>query len=335
MSWHLQRAGRDHVVLDRRETLGGGWQDRWDGFRLVSPNWTSGCRAFPTDDPDPDGFMARDAMVARMAPIRERRSAPRSRVDGGHATGTGGAGRPRFRPGDNPGRIDARRGHRRGRGVPRAAHPGGRGWSVGLRSPAPRPRLPAPGPTCRPAACSRRDRPDRRPARRGAACRGPDRGICGRPLRAGPRRYRGRDFFWWVRQLVERGAAVGATLRRSTTSRPTAPVRLQPALLGARRGPRDEPAADSPRRDSADRSVRAADGERVTFAARPGANLRFADAYFDQRFKPLIETFAERTGLEPRAGRPTSRPTYEPPEVERSTWRRRASRPSSGRPATA
>ena len=43
MSWHLQAAGRSHVVLDRRETLGGGWQDRWDGFVLVGPNWTTGC----------------------------------------------------------------------------------------------------------------------------------------------------------------------------------------------------------------------------------------------------------------------------------------------------
>src|SRR3954447_16697134 len=38
MSWYLSRAGRDHVVLDRRETPGGGWQDRWDSFRLVTPN---------------------------------------------------------------------------------------------------------------------------------------------------------------------------------------------------------------------------------------------------------------------------------------------------------
>ena len=36
----LGQAGREHVVLDRRETLGGAWQDRWDEFRLVSPNWT-------------------------------------------------------------------------------------------------------------------------------------------------------------------------------------------------------------------------------------------------------------------------------------------------------
>lgn len=39
MSRLLRRAGREHVVLERRESLGGGWQDRWDAFRLVSPNF--------------------------------------------------------------------------------------------------------------------------------------------------------------------------------------------------------------------------------------------------------------------------------------------------------
>ena len=39
MSRLLTAAGREHVVLERRESLGGGWQDRWDAFRLVSPNF--------------------------------------------------------------------------------------------------------------------------------------------------------------------------------------------------------------------------------------------------------------------------------------------------------
>ena len=55
MSYHLGRAGREHVVVDRRETLGGGWQDRWDAFQLVSPNWTTGLPGFPYDGPDPTG----------------------------------------------------------------------------------------------------------------------------------------------------------------------------------------------------------------------------------------------------------------------------------------
>jgi putative flavoprotein involved in K+ transport len=46
MSWFLQQAGREHVVLDRRDRLGGGWQDRWDGFLLVSPNWSTGLPGF-------------------------------------------------------------------------------------------------------------------------------------------------------------------------------------------------------------------------------------------------------------------------------------------------
>jgi putative flavoprotein involved in K+ transport len=28
MSWHLGQAGREHLVLERWATLGGGWQDR-------------------------------------------------------------------------------------------------------------------------------------------------------------------------------------------------------------------------------------------------------------------------------------------------------------------
>lgn len=35
MSWYPGQAGRDHVV-DERRTGVGGWQDRWDGFRLVT-----------------------------------------------------------------------------------------------------------------------------------------------------------------------------------------------------------------------------------------------------------------------------------------------------------
>ena len=67
MSCHLGRAGREHVVLDRRETLGGGWQDRWDAFQLVSPSWTTGLPGYPYDGPAPDGYLHRDEVVARIA----------------------------------------------------------------------------------------------------------------------------------------------------------------------------------------------------------------------------------------------------------------------------
>ena len=63
MSYHLGRAGREHLVLERRHNLGGGWRDRWDNFQLVTPNWSSSLPGFPYDGPDPDGFMPRDEIA--------------------------------------------------------------------------------------------------------------------------------------------------------------------------------------------------------------------------------------------------------------------------------
>ena len=57
-----------------------------------------------------------------------------------------------------------------------------------------------------------------------------------------------------------------------------------------------------------------ADGERATFAEDLGANLRFADEFFDARFRTLIETFADRAGV---AMTEDDRewPDFRPPEV--------------------
>src|SRR5262245_52580556 len=76
MSWQLQRAGREHVLLDRRSTLGGGWQDRWDAFRLVGPNWSASFPDAPYDGADPDGYMPRDELIGRVAEYAGRISAP-------------------------------------------------------------------------------------------------------------------------------------------------------------------------------------------------------------------------------------------------------------------
>ena len=72
----LTLAGRDHLVLERRTTLGGGWQDRWDRFRLVTPNWMASLPGQPYDGADPDGFMPRDEIVGRIAGYAERVGAP-------------------------------------------------------------------------------------------------------------------------------------------------------------------------------------------------------------------------------------------------------------------
>jgi putative flavoprotein involved in K+ transport len=83
MSRLSSSAGREHVVVERRATLGGGWQDRWDAFRLVSPNWTVGVPGLDYEGADPDGFMPRDELIAhfrRYAEVIKRPSSsgPRS-----------------------------------------------------------------------------------------------------------------------------------------------------------------------------------------------------------------------------------------------------------------
>lgn len=62
VSWHLKRAGRDHIVLDRRQ-IGDTWRNRWDSFCLVSSNKLCRLPGFHYDGDDPDGFMLRDEIV--------------------------------------------------------------------------------------------------------------------------------------------------------------------------------------------------------------------------------------------------------------------------------
>ena len=57
-----------------------------------------------------------------------------------------------------------------------------------------------------------------------------------------------------------------------------------------------------------------ADREHATFAPDLSANLQFADAFFDVRFRPIIDTFIERAGLSaPDDDR--AWPAFEPPTV--------------------
>src|SRR4026209_196993 len=76
MSWWLQQAGREHVLIERRTMLGGGWQDRWDAFRLVSPNWPSSFPGFRYNGDAPHGFMPRDEIAARVREYASAISAP-------------------------------------------------------------------------------------------------------------------------------------------------------------------------------------------------------------------------------------------------------------------
>ncbi|HEX2152736.1 MAG TPA: FAD-dependent oxidoreductase [Acidimicrobiia bacterium] len=77
-SYHLSRSGVDHLVLER-DQIGHSWQQRWDSFTLVLPNWTLQLPGFEYSGDDPDGFLPRDEIVSHLrayassfaSPVRE------------------------------------------------------------------------------------------------------------------------------------------------------------------------------------------------------------------------------------------------------------------------
>ena len=93
MSYLLSETGREHLVLERRDRLGGGWVDRWDEFRLVTPNWVSSFPGWSYDGADPDGFMSRDAITARVARYAEVIQAPLALGTGVRRLSVSGTGR--------------------------------------------------------------------------------------------------------------------------------------------------------------------------------------------------------------------------------------------------
>jgi putative flavoprotein involved in K+ transport len=63
LSHELQRAGHEHVVLERGRTVERWRNERWDSLTLLSPNWMTRLPGQHYDGADPDGFMGRDDVV--------------------------------------------------------------------------------------------------------------------------------------------------------------------------------------------------------------------------------------------------------------------------------
>lgn len=79
MSAVLQLQGREHVVLERRR-VGERWRaERWDSLRFQFPNWTLGLPGYTYAGEDPDGFahyaeilrVIEDYAASIRAPVRE------------------------------------------------------------------------------------------------------------------------------------------------------------------------------------------------------------------------------------------------------------------------
>jgi len=297
MSHHLRQAGREHLVLERRDRLGGGWQDRWDAFQLVSPNFVTDLPGFPYDGGDPDGFMTRDEIAGRVA-------AYAAAIDAPVALGTA-VTRLASDPASPGGfLVDTNRGAVRAEEV------------VVATGAFHTPRIP---PTAFDPAINQLHAHDYRNDTQlppgGVLLVGSGQtgvqlaeelheagrsvtlsvGHCGRV----PRRYRDRDIFWWLRSLCIDGPAIGAGLPTvQELPDPRARFACNPQLSGHGGGHET-----NLRRFVADgmRLVgrfQGADGHRARFAPDLAANLAFADAFFDERFRGLIERFIERAGLD-------------------------------------
>jgi putative flavoprotein involved in K+ transport len=296
MSWWLARAGRDHVVVDRRSRLGGGWLDRWDSFRLVSPNWTASFPGDPYAGTDPDGFMTRDEIGARIAGYAERIEAPvELDTDVRHLTPRDG----RLRLETSQGPIDAdlvivATGgfHRPIVPAIAAAMPGRllRIHSHEYRSEA---ALPPGGVLVVGSGQSGVQIAEELfDAGRRVAL------VVGSAGRV-PRRYRGSDIFRWLHALVRRGGEFGTAL-------PTAASLPDPRLrragnphLSGHGGGHDTNLRQFARDGMTLLGrITDVDGEVLRLAPDLPSNLAWADRFFDERFRQLVDDFVERAGID-------------------------------------
>lgn len=316
----LTEAGREHVLLERRTALGGGWQDRWDDFRLVSPNWTTSVHGHAYSGGDPDGFMTRDELVAHFrgfaaaigAPVEldtEVRSLVSAEAEGDRRGST------RFR-------LETSRG-------PLVAQ-----TAVVAAGPFQVPHVPPLAAGFDPAITQVHvhdyRRPDRLPPGGVLIVGSGQSGVqlaeelcaagrsvtiavsqCGRF----PRTYRGRDPFWWLRHIATDGPSVGLHLPNAASlPDPRRRFACNPQLSG-----HGEP-HDINLRVMAASGLRLVgrlervDGTRVRFASDLAASLDFADRVFPERFQPLFDRFADLMGLSLPPDSMSSF-TFDPPEV--------------------
>ncbi len=314
MSWHLQQAGRDHIVLDSRASLGGSWQDRWERFRLVGPNWTASFPGAPYDGDDPDGFMPRDEIAGRVARYASTIGAPvvleaivgrlTRRVDG-------------FRLETGQGSVDA-------------------GEVIVAVGGFHAPRVPSVAADLPARVLSLHahhyrdatDLPDGAVLVIGSGQTGVqlveelrDQGrevyLCVGSAGRVPRRYRGHDLFHWLWELAERGEEMGVRLP-TADQLPDGTRRLlgNPHLSGHGGGHEVDL-----RRIGLDGTtllgrLTAIEGERVRLGDDLQANLDAADRLFAERFQGPIDAFIAAAGLDLPPAEPTTRVEYSPPIVE-------------------
>jgi putative flavoprotein involved in K+ transport len=223
MSHQLSRRGGAHIVLERGRVAERWRSERWDSLHFQFPNWSLALPGQPYDGPQPDGFSSRDEVVAFIERYCAATAAPVRtgvRVD---------AIRPA--PGSDGFRLET------SHGIVVASN------VVVATGPYQEPVIPAPASALPPRIVQVHSRAYRNPAGLppgavlvvGSGASGcqivEDLLAAGRRVflsvgrhRRFPRRYRGRDMFWWM----ERMGALDQTL----DERPEARERPNPLVTG-------------------------------------------------------------------------------------------------------
>lgn len=315
MSAFLRDQAREHVLLDRRATLGGGWHDRWDAFRLVGPNWTTSVPGYDYQGSEPDGFMPRDEIIEHWRGYGQAIEAPvefntEVRRISSRASGSG-----RFDVETSSGTIAARS-------------------VVVAAGPFQRAHVPAMAAGLAPSILSLHVDAYRNPGAlppggvllvgsgqsgvqlaEELATAGRDVTIAVGRCGSVPRRYRDRDVFWWLRQLATLGRELGTAL--PTADRlpsPAARFACNPQLSGHGGG------HEVNLRQMAASGIRLAgrldalDGSLATFRPDLNENLAAADRFFSERLRGLCDTLAERAGWDLATETPASF-AFDVPEV--------------------
>jgi putative flavoprotein involved in K+ transport len=75
MGYFLKRQGRRFVILDRADSIGAAWRDRWDSLTLFTPRRYNSLPGLPFRG-DPDGYPGRDEVIAYLEQYAERFELP-------------------------------------------------------------------------------------------------------------------------------------------------------------------------------------------------------------------------------------------------------------------
>ena len=65
MGYFLRRQGRRFVILERADSIGSAWRERWDSLTLFTPRRYSALPGLPFPG-DPDGYPTRDEVIAYL-----------------------------------------------------------------------------------------------------------------------------------------------------------------------------------------------------------------------------------------------------------------------------